>query len=110
MPGRKWRFTLNLLRRRRAHTGRSRRRPGGHDIGQESIEGILVFAGEDGGFGAPAVDEGVEADFGLALGCFGAGGSLRVAAIGLDLLDGRHSFFSTEQSQFGWAGAGADVD
>ena len=46
------------------------------------VEFGLVFAGDDCGFGAEAVDEGVETDLLLGLRTSGAGGFLRIAPVG----------------------------
>src|ERR1019366_2317400 len=53
--------------------------PGGGEPLQELVEFRLVFAGDDRGFGAQAVDEGIEADAVLARRTFGAGRVLRIA-------------------------------
>ena len=54
------------------------------EIGLELVELVLVLAVGDGVFGGEAVAEGVHADASLALGGFGAGAFLSVAAIGID--------------------------
>ena len=55
---------------------------------EEFVEGLIVFAEDDGVFGGEAVFEGIEADGGLAFGGFGAGAELGVAAIGGALFAG----------------------
>ncbi len=59
---------------------------------EEFVEGLVVFAADDGVIGSEAVFEGIGADGGLALGGFGAGAVLGVAAIGGDLFVGGHWF------------------
>jgi hypothetical protein len=46
---------------------------------------VLVLAFDDGDLGGEAMAEGVPGDAGLALGGFGAGAFLSVAAVGVDL-------------------------
>ena len=53
---------------------------------EEFVEGIFLFAPDDGVIGSESVFEGIEADGGLALGGGGAGAVLGVGAIGGDLL------------------------
>jgi hypothetical protein len=64
-------------------------------IGGELFESGGVFAHDDLGLGVDAVLEGVEADGGFALGGAGAGGLLRVGAVGGDLAFGGHNFFAS---------------
>src|SRR5712671_5600335 len=64
----------------------------------ELIEFLAAFAGQDDGMGAKAVTERVHADSRLSLGSPGAGGFERVAAIGVDLLDGCHMVFWTSKA------------
>ena len=52
---------------------------------EEGLEVGGVLLGEDGVAGTESVGAGVGGDFGFALGSFGAGGALGVAAIGFDL-------------------------
>jgi hypothetical protein len=61
--------------------------PGGGEPLLELVEFGLVLAGDDSGFGAQAVDEGVEAGALLTFGSFGAGGLLRIAPVGPDPTD-----------------------
>jgi hypothetical protein len=53
------------------------------------VEFGLVFAGQDDGFGAQAVGEGIEADVFLGRWSLGACRALRIAAVGPYLLDRR---------------------
>jgi len=68
--------------------------PGGLVFGLESferfVEVLLIFAGEDSGFGGETVAQGVEADGVAAFGTLGSGAPLGVPAIGIDLLLGGH--------------------
>ena len=57
----------------------------------EFAEFFGVFVGEDGGLGGEAVAEGVERDGGASVGGAGAGGELRVAAVGVELTFGNHT-------------------
>jgi hypothetical protein len=70
------------------------------------VEFRLVFAGDDCGFGAQAVDEGIEADAGLARGSLGAGRSPRIAPVSPYLIDSSHSylFYRTKPIWGGTAG------
>jgi hypothetical protein len=61
---------------------------------EEFVEGLFVFAVDDGVFGGEAVFEGIEANGGLAFGGFGAGAELGIAAIGGALFAGCHKGFS----------------
>jgi hypothetical protein len=54
------------------------------ETGEEGVEFGRVLLGEDGVAGAESVGAGIGGDFGFALGSFGAGGALRVAAVGFD--------------------------
>jgi hypothetical protein len=66
--------------------------PGGGEAREVLVEFGLVFAGDDHGFGAQAVDEGIEANAVLGLLTLGAGRFLRIAPIGAYLLDCSHSY------------------
>ena len=57
---------------------------------QRLVEVLLIFAGENGGFGGETVAQGVEANGGAAFGSLGAGAQLGVPAIGVNLLLGGH--------------------
>ena len=61
-------------------------------FGNEGIEHIGIFAGEDFGLGVNAGFESVETGGGLALDGAGAGGFLRITAIRFDLWDSSHGF------------------
>jgi hypothetical protein len=61
--------------------------PGGGEPLQVLVESGLVFAGDDGGFGAQAVDEGIEAGALLPFWTFRSGRLLCVAPVGAYLLD-----------------------
>ena len=60
-------------------------------FGGEGIEGMGVFAADDLGLGVNAGFQGIEAGDGLALDGAWAGGFLSVAAVGVDLILGRHA-------------------
>src|ERR1035441_370490 len=66
--------------------------PGGGEPLQVLVEFRLVFAGDDGGFGAEAVDEAIEAGALLAFGSVGTCRFLRIAPVGTYLIDSRHSY------------------
>jgi hypothetical protein len=68
------------------------------------VEMLLIFAGEDGGFGGKTVAQGVEADGGAAFGSLRAGAELGVPAIGVNLLLGRHGGWFMVTG--GWLGKG----
>ena len=74
------------------------RLPFGLEIIAETLEIFLALAGEDDGTGAKAVTKGVHAGSGLSLGGFGAGGFLRVAAVGVDLLLCGHIRFRAREA------------
>ena len=59
-------------------------------FGGEGLEGLGLFAGEGLGFGVDAGFQGILGRSGLALDGAGAGGFLRVAAVGFQLFEGRH--------------------
>jgi len=59
--------------------------PFGLEIVTKTVEFLAIFAGKDNGARTHAVTEGVQANGLLSLGCSGASGQLRIAAIGLDL-------------------------
>jgi hypothetical protein len=61
--------------------------PGGGEALEVPIKSVLVFAGDDSGFGAEAVDEGIETDAVLSLGGLGACRFLRIAPVGPYLID-----------------------
>jgi hypothetical protein len=56
----------------------------GEQTREQGVEFVGVFLGEDGVAGAESVGAGVGADFGFALGGFGAGGELGITTIGFD--------------------------
>jgi len=93
--------------------------PGGHDhlldeeifggsggvmLGFEGFEQfaelLVIFGGKDGGLGGEAMAEGIEANGGAAFGCARAGAQLSVAAVGVDLLLGRHGCCSMVAGDF----------
>jgi hypothetical protein len=58
---------------------------------EEFVDRLIFLEGESGVFGVEAVFEAIEANGGLTLGGFGAGGLLGVAAIGGNLFFGGHT-------------------
>jgi hypothetical protein len=65
------------------------------------IEFLTVFARQHNGAGAKSVTEGVHADSRLSFGGLGASRVLRIATIGLELLDCCHNSHPYQQSQIG---------
>jgi hypothetical protein len=74
----------------------------------EGFESVRVLARDEVGSGVNAGFEGIEAGNGLAGLGTGAGGAFGVAAIGLNLEDGRHNFCFEGSRRGGIRRAGAD--
>jgi hypothetical protein len=73
----------------------------------EELEGFLFALGDDEGAGGEAVEEAVHGGAGLAFFGAGAGGELRVFAIGVELRVGSHDGEGSTLLQGFWAGLAA---